>query len=85
MPTVIVERSLPAPVTPDDLSAMEEAVQWCLELHKVKFLYSWLSKDRTRMLCLYEAPDAEAVRKTQDTGKLPYDCVYTVEKYPFEQ
>src|SRR5690606_4549242 len=34
------------------------------------------STDGRRVLCLYEAPDAEAVRSTQKQGGLPFDAVW---------
>lgn len=82
MAIVVVERTLPAPASFEDLQAMEDAAAWCLELHSVTFKVSYFSRDRTRMICLYEAPDAEAVRKSQETAKLPFDAVWTADAYP---
>src|SRR3970040_964899 len=35
---------------------------WCLKQHGVHHLRSYLSPDKRRMICIFEAPDAEAVR-----------------------
>jgi hypothetical protein len=36
---------------------------WCLKQHCVQHVRSYLSPDRRRMICIFEAPDAEAVRR----------------------
>jgi hypothetical protein len=33
------------------------------------------------MICLYAAPDAEAVRRAQSTAQMPFDGVWTVALY----
>lgn len=47
----------------------EEDVQW---------LYSFLSMDRRKTYCLYEAPSAEAVRRAAVRAGLPADVVMEV-------
>jgi hypothetical protein len=68
---VVVERSFEEARTFDELQAAENAVAWCLEQHRVRFLRSYLSLDARSMVCIYEAPDADAVRETQRRGGLP--------------
>lgn len=81
MATVLVERSFPKPVTFEEIQALEDTAAWCLELHDVTFKFSYFSLDKTRMVCVYDAPDAEAVRKSQETGKLPFDRVWSAELF----
>ncbi len=38
------------------------AIHACLELHHVRWLKSWVAADGQRMLCWYQAADAESVR-----------------------
>jgi hypothetical protein len=73
---VVVERRFEEPVTVESLQAIEDAAAWCLELHKVTFLRTYFSADRTRMLCLYQAPDAESVRLAQQQAKMPVERVW---------
>jgi hypothetical protein len=75
--TVLVQRGFEAPVTFDDLQAREAAHGWCLSQHQVRFLQSFLSLDRRRMLCLYAAPDAEAVRRVQHQAGLPVEQLWS--------
>jgi hypothetical protein len=79
MGLVVVERSFETPRAYEELDAAEAAVSWCLEQHRVRALRSFLSRDRRRMVCIYDAPDAEAVRRTQDEGGLPYERIWAAQ------
>jgi hypothetical protein len=76
VPNVVVERSFAAPVRFEDIAAAERAKSWCLETHRVHPTHSYLSLDGRRMLCFYEAPDAEAVRASQREADMPVDGVW---------
>lgn len=73
---VLVERSFADPIAFAPLQAKEDAGAWCLDQHGVRHLRSYFSLDRRRMLCLYAAPDAEAVRHVQRQIDLPHDRVW---------
>jgi len=75
-PNVIVERTFAEPVRLDDVQAIEDAGAWCLETHNVRFARTFFSLDRKRMLCLYEAPDAESVRIAQHKAGMPMGDVW---------
>ncbi len=76
MTLVVVERKFPEPAMFDEIQAIEDAGAWCLDLHQVRFLRTYFSSDRQRMICLYEAPDAEAVRRSQRRIGLPFERVW---------
>ena len=78
-PNVAVERSWDEAVAMEDIQAMEDAGAWCLDAYNVKFVSTYFSTDRKRMLCLYAAPDAESVRASQRQIHMPVDNVW-----PFE-
>lgn len=73
---VVVERSFDKPVSLEDIQAREDASAWCLEIRDVSFTRTLFSLDRRRMLCLYRAPDAEAVRQAQREADMPVECVW---------
>jgi len=75
-PNVVVERSFSEPVRLADIQAIEDAGAGCLETHRVKFARTYFSKDQKRMLCFYEAPDAESVRVAQREASMPVDAVW---------
>ena len=81
MARVMVERKFDEPGSFDELQAQEDSFAWCAEQHRVKFVRSYFSKDRRRMICEYEAPDAEAVRTLQRTASLPFERIWTAEVF----
>jgi len=74
---VIVERDFAEPADLAELQAREDAKQWCLDSYSVKFVRTHLARDRKRMLCLYSAPDAEAVRSAQSQAGMPFSRVWS--------
>lgn len=77
METVVVERLFDEPTVFEALQAAEDVVAWCLEQHRVTFVRSYLSLDARSMICIYSAPDADAVRETQHRGRLPIARVWS--------
>jgi len=74
---VVVERSFEQPAAFAALQAREDGGAWCLDLHGVRFRRTYFSVDRCRMLCVYEAPDAESVRIAQQTIGMPVVRVWS--------
>lgn len=79
MARVIVERSFPEPVEFSEVQAREDRSAWCMQAHHVRFVRSYFSLDRRRMICVYDAPDAEAVRRANETAGLPFDHVWVAD------
>ena len=77
MELVLVERRFDQPVKFDDIQKIKVEASWCLDAHDVRFMKTFFSRDQRRMLCLYEAPDAEAVRLAEDQARVPYDRAWT--------
>jgi hypothetical protein len=72
---VLIERTFDPPVAEDEIrKAKEEG--WCARAHRVTFMRTYVSDDRRRMICLYEAPDAESVRLAQRLMKMPVDAIW---------
>ena len=44
----------------------------------VKWLFSFLSVDRKKTYCLYEAPNAEAIRRAAKRNDVPADTIIEV-------
>lgn len=80
MALIAVERSFDASVEFEELQAAEDAAAWCLQMHRVSFRKTLFAEDGTRMLCFYEAPDAESVRSAQRQAGLPFDRIYAVDE-----
>jgi hypothetical protein len=76
---VIVERRFENPVEFAAIQAIEATGARDLETHRVRFIKSYCAHDRTQMVCLYEAPDAEAVRSAQQQAGMPLASVWACE------
>ena len=79
MEIVLVERSFQDPIDPKEVREAAERGHWCMDLHGVRPLQSYISADRRRMICVFEAPDAESVRKANTTAGLAFDRVWTAQ------
>ncbi|KXU83849.1 hypothetical protein CI15_25275 [Paraburkholderia monticola] len=76
MAHVVVERSFPTPQSDEDLAVVEDRLAPCSELHGVVWKRSVVSLDRRHMICEYEAPDAETVRKIQREAGAAFDHIW---------
>ncbi|MGA2792802.1 MAG: DUF4242 domain-containing protein [Roseiarcus sp.] len=79
MPCIIVERTFDRPPSDEDLTAAGMRERPCLGMYGVAWRRSVLSADRLRMVCQYEAPDAESVRKVQREAGNGFDRVWAGE------
>jgi hypothetical protein len=73
MASIIVERTFETPPSDEDLTAAGIRERPCLSLYGVAWKRSLLSSDRLRMVCEYEAGDAESVRKVQREAQNSFD------------
>jgi len=74
---VIVERRFEEPVSLQEIQDIEDAGAGCLQVRNVRFIRTYFSADRRRMICLYAAPDAESVRDAQREAGVPFTDVWT--------
>jgi len=65
MTRIVVERLFDQPPSDEDLTAAGIRERPCLDIYGISWRRSLLSTDRLRMICEYDAPDAESVRKAQ--------------------
>lgn len=79
MTYVVVERSFSTPQSDDDLSSVEDRLAPCSGMYGVIWKRSVVSLDRRHMICEYEAPDAETVRKVQREAGANFDHVWSGE------
>ena len=78
MPLYIIERNFLESVDPDEMDRGEirlvnddEGVQW---------VFSFLSADKKKTYCLYEAPNPEAIRAAAARLGIPADVIIEVDK-----
>jgi uncharacterized protein DUF4242 len=59
---VYVSWQFDEPIAAEELESIEENGAVCLSSHRVRFLRTFVSNDRRRVVCLCRAADAESVR-----------------------
>jgi hypothetical protein len=76
MPRYVIERNYAA-----QLEASREANDMIRQINDeegVKWLFSFLSADRMKTYCLYEAPNEEAIRIAAYRAGLPADAIVEI-------
>lgn len=76
MGVFVVERDFGGAVSDADLSATMERLGPCLEQYGLRWVHSYLAEDKTRMTCIYEAPDADSVRDANRSAQAHFDRVW---------
>lgn len=73
MPVFMVERRFADEL---DVNAdVADQVNRINDQESVRWLYSFLSADKRKTYCLYDAPSAEAIRRAAERAGLPADVV----------
>lgn len=81
MPRYVVERTFPNGL---QIPAGDGGTELCLAVVErngsegVTWLSSYVSEDKDRTFCVYDAPSPEAIRKTATRNKLPVDRITQV-------
>jgi hypothetical protein len=78
MPRYLVEREFH-----EDWHAGGDLEERCLHIlernrDEVTWLHSYVSEDRKRLFCIYDAPSPEAIRKSAVRSGLPVDWITSV-------
>ncbi len=76
MPLYMIERKFA-----DELDLTDDSVELIEKINTdegVRWLFSFLSADRRRTYCLYEAPSAEAILASARRANVPADSVIEV-------
>ena len=73
MAVFLIERQFADELDVD--AATAEGVNLINSEEDVRWLYSFLSADKRKTYCLYEAPSAEAIRRAAERAGLPADVI----------
>jgi hypothetical protein len=79
MEQLVVENTFATPLTDEEHDRMGKRLDPCLEAHGARWIRSYLSLDRTRMVCLFEAADAEMVRLSYRSAGVSFERVWSAE------
>jgi len=81
MPRYVIERTFPKGLT---LPAGDDGAGMCMMVVErnadagVTWVHSYVSADKAKTFCVYDAPTPEAIRKTASRNDLPIDRITEV-------
>ncbi|MEM7434334.1 MAG: nickel-binding protein [Myxococcota bacterium] len=81
MEWVVAERNFDVALTPDMVRQLAAESGPCGPMYGVKPVSSYLAGDGKRMICVFRAPDAEAVRTMFRNGGSPNAKVWTASRH----
>ena len=76
MPMYVIERNFAEQLDPEQLD--REGIKLVNDDVGVRWLYSFLSADKKKTYCLYEAPNPEALREAAARIGIPADVIVEV-------
>ena len=79
MPLFLIERNFAEELVLDDAAVSE--IRHINDEIGIQWLYSFLSADKRKTYCLYEAPSAEAIRIAARRLDIPADVIIPVSHY----
>jgi Protein of unknown function (DUF4242) len=78
---VVVETEFDPPLSDEEHSKIGKRLDSCLELRSARWMRSYLSSDRKRMVCEFEAADAQSVRDAYRAAAVAFERVWLAELY----
>jgi len=84
MARIILEQSFEKPLSEEELTGLSRRLDQCLDVRDGTWRRSYVSTDRRRLTCEFEAPDAEAVRQACRFADVPFDRAWTAEVFAVE-
>jgi len=84
MAILVLEQTFETPVTEQDLNDAARRLDRCLQAHGARWRRTCLSKDRKRMICEFEATDAEQIRESARSAGIPFDRCWSADVYTAE-
>ena len=79
MPLYVIERNFADQLDPDALDYA--GIRLVNDDSAVRWLYSFLSADKKKTYCLYEAPNPEAILEAAARLGIPADVIIAVEQF----
>jgi predicted RNA-binding protein with PIN domain len=80
MPLVIVETAFDPPITQEEFDALAEKTADCLDERAARWVTSYMSLDRRRRVCVFDAKDAESVRQAYRMAGTKFERVWAAEQ-----
>jgi hypothetical protein len=81
MARIVMEQSFEQPMSDQALTDFAKRLDPCLEIRDGTWARSYVSNDRRRMFCEFEAPDAESVREALRSAGIAFDRVWSAQVF----
>ena len=78
MPMYVIERNFAEQLDPEELD--KESIRLVNDDVGIRWVYSFLSADKKKTYCLYEAPNPEAIREAAARLGIPADVIVPVDQ-----
>lgn len=78
MPRYMIERTLPTGAVDGLTDEALKAVQANNATFGVRWIHSYMSRDKTKTFCVYEGPDEKAVRDANVKNDVPFDRIIEI-------
>ena len=78
MPMYVIERNFAEQL--DNVALDREGIRLVNDDVGIRWLYSFLSADKKKTYCLYEAPNPESIREAAARLGIPADVIVAVEQ-----
>jgi hypothetical protein len=78
---VVVEHAYETPLTDEQHGRSGKRLDECAKLRNVRWMCSYLSTDRKRMFCVFEAPDIESVRDAHRSAGITFERAWAAALY----
>jgi hypothetical protein len=87
MARIVVEQEFSEPITAEAFDRIANRIDPCLGERTAAWRRSYISEDRTRVTCEFDAPDAESVREAFRIAGVPFVRIWAakvlaVEDFP---
>jgi hypothetical protein len=78
MPRYMIERTLPAGAVDGLTDESLRTQQANNAVFGVKWIHSYMSRDKTKTFCIYDGPDEKAVREANAKNNVPIDRILEI-------
>lgn len=78
MPRFIIERNFAAKLEIDEDA--KKHIKQINDAEGVDWIFSFLSADKRKTYCLYEAPDEDSLRRAAERLEIPADVITSVDR-----
>jgi uncharacterized protein DUF4242 len=85
MPLIMLESVFDPPISESDFDAQAMKVAPCLDERHARWVTSYMSLDRRRRICVFEALDAEAVREAYRMSGVKFERAWVAEQITGEE